>query len=101
MLPAEAAFDQETLDSVLDSGHSRIPIYSRGNRQNIIGLVLVKDLLRHKPDAGVVVANIRMRSIPRYEVQYVSKAVFEVCLCAAIFLCFPGQPAAACETLTS
>ncbi len=42
---ADAPFSQ-ILDAVLDSGHSRIPVY-RGNIDHIIGLVYAKDLLRH------------------------------------------------------
>lgn len=68
MLAANAAFDQETLDSVLDSGHSRIPVHAGDDRHNIIGLVLVKDLLRHKTDEGIQVSDIKMRSIPRLAV---------------------------------
>jgi magnesium and cobalt transporter len=40
-----AAPMSEVLQTILDSGHSRIPIY-QGNIDNIIGLVYAKDLLR-------------------------------------------------------
>lgn len=40
-----AAPMNEVLQTILDSGHSRIPIY-QGNIDNIIGLVYAKDLLR-------------------------------------------------------
>ncbi len=42
---AAAPFSQ-VLDAILESGHSRIPIY-RNNIDNIIGLVYAKDLLRY------------------------------------------------------
>lgn len=32
MLSSEAVLDEETLQSVLASGHSRIPVYERRNR---------------------------------------------------------------------
>jgi len=42
---ADAPFSQ-ILDAILDSGHSRIPIY-QNNIDNIVGLVYAKDLLRY------------------------------------------------------
>lgn len=36
----------EVIELILASGHSRIPIY-RGTRDNIIGVIYAKDLLRH------------------------------------------------------
>ncbi|KAF6257370.1 hypothetical protein COO60DRAFT_1233997 [Scenedesmus sp. NREL 46B-D3] len=65
MLPAEAAYDQALLDRVLDSGHSRIPVFTGGDRQCVVGLFLVKDLLRHKPDGSVSLGQVQMRPLPR------------------------------------
>lgn len=41
------------IDLIMERGHSRIPIF-RGNRDNIVGIVHAKDLLRHcaHPEAG-------------------------------------------------
>ncbi len=39
----------EIVDLILSSGHSRIPIY-RDNRDNIVGVIYAKDLLRHAID---------------------------------------------------
>jgi metal transporter CNNM len=32
MLPADARLNQQTMRAILASGHSRIPVYTRGDR---------------------------------------------------------------------
>eukprot|EP00879_Flechtneria_rotunda_P029183 GHRR01031463.1.p1 GENE.GHRR01031463.1~~GHRR01031463.1.p1 ORF type:complete len:339 (+),score=75.40 GHRR01031463.1:449-1465(+) len=65
MLPANARLNQATMRSILASGHSRIPVYTSGDRSNIIGLILVKELLQYKTHQEVPVSEVRMRSLPR------------------------------------
>ncbi|WIA23214.1 hypothetical protein OEZ86_010102 [Tetradesmus obliquus] len=65
MLPAEARYDAALLAQVLDSGHSRLPVFTGGDRRSIVGLVLVKDLLRHAPDGSVALGQLQMRPLPR------------------------------------
>ena len=45
MLPASAPLDEATLMSVLASGHSRIPVHRPGDRGQILGILLVKELI--------------------------------------------------------
>lgn len=45
-------------------GHSRVPVYYQ-NSLNIIGLILVKNLLAVDPDEGVTLRKIIIRKIPR------------------------------------
>lgn len=49
------ASDLETIkqvaESIISTGHSRIPIYS-GNKDNIVGIVYAKDLLEHMLDSA-------------------------------------------------
>ncbi len=42
----------EIVNLILSSGHSRIPIY-RDNRDNIVGIIYAKDLLRHAIDPSM------------------------------------------------
>lgn len=42
---------RQLAELIISSGHSRIPVFS-GNRDNIIGIVHAKDLLRHMLDAS-------------------------------------------------
>jgi magnesium and cobalt transporter len=48
----EAAPD-EILPFIIESGHSRFPVIS-DNRDEVIGILLAKDLLRHRFDGGTV-----------------------------------------------
>ena len=49
----EGASVTEIVDLILSSGHSRIPIY-RESRDNIIGVIYAKDLLRHAMDPALL-----------------------------------------------
>jgi magnesium and cobalt transporter len=44
MLDIDAPFD-ELMDAVIDTGHSRFPVFE-GSRDNIIGILMAKDLLK-------------------------------------------------------
>ncbi|GAB4817855.1 hypothetical protein N2152v2_004901 [Parachlorella kessleri] len=64
MLPADAALDEGTLTGILASGHSRIPVHRPGNRGEILGILLVKELILVDKDAGTPVGQIKIRSLP-------------------------------------
>lgn len=49
MLELEVHLDFATITEIMESGHSRIPIYSK-ERYNIVGLLFVKDLAFVDPD---------------------------------------------------
>jgi metal transporter CNNM len=42
ILPADKILDHEAIDQILLSGFSRIPIHEAGQRDNFIGMLLVK-----------------------------------------------------------
>lgn len=65
MLAAEEQLDEKTLHAVLLSGHSRIPVYRRSNRRDIVGLVLVKELLLVNPASGTLAGDLKLRDLPR------------------------------------
>ncbi|XP_010527026.1 PREDICTED: DUF21 domain-containing protein At2g14520 isoform X1 [Tarenaya hassleriana] len=56
--------DRDLMNLILEKGHSRIPVYYE-QPTNIIGLVLVKNLLSINPDEEIRVKNITIRRIPR------------------------------------
>jgi metal transporter CNNM len=64
MLPYEARLDRETLRKVIDAGHSRIPIYRHQDRQNIIGVLLVKLIILNDPDDAVPLSSQRLIRVP-------------------------------------
>nr|XP_043618964.1 DUF21 domain-containing protein At2g14520-like [Erigeron canadensis] len=59
-----AKLDRNLMNLILEKGHSRIPIYYE-HPTNIIGLVLVKNLLTIHPEDEVPVKSITIRKIPK------------------------------------
>jgi hypothetical protein len=41
-------------------------VFAGGDRQAVVGLFLVKDLLRHKADGSVSLGQLQMRPLPRW-----------------------------------
>ncbi|KAJ1565151.1 hypothetical protein HK096_004309, partial [Nowakowskiella sp. JEL0078] len=64
MLSIDSKLDHETMNILLQRGHSRVPIYKKA-RHNIIGVVLVKQLLKYNPDDAIPLAEVKMRRLPR------------------------------------
>ncbi|KAH9313603.1 hypothetical protein KI387_022230, partial [Taxus chinensis] len=62
-----AKLDRELMNLILQKGHSRVPVYYE-QPTNIIGLVLVKNLLSIDPADEVPVKNVTIRKIPRVPV---------------------------------
>ena len=61
MLPATLTIEEARIE-VIDSGHSRIPVYS-GNRDEILGILYAKDLLPHlgKAESEATLSSIQLR----------------------------------------
>ncbi|XP_039060455.1 DUF21 domain-containing protein At1g47330-like [Hibiscus syriacus] len=66
-LDLDTTLDLETLNKVMTMGLSRVPVYY-GNPTNIIGLVLVKNLLTIDSEGPVPLRKIIIRKIPRYRI---------------------------------
>ncbi|KAK4490323.1 hypothetical protein RD792_000993 [Penstemon davidsonii] len=60
----DGTLNLETLNAIMAMGHSRVPIYHK-NPNNIIGLILVKNLLAVNPDDSVPLRKMLIRKIPR------------------------------------
>lgn len=59
-----AKLDRNLMNLILEKGHSRIPVYY-DQPTNIIGLILVKNLLTVHPEDETPVKNVTIRRIPR------------------------------------
>ncbi|XP_057428406.1 DUF21 domain-containing protein At2g14520-like isoform X3 [Lotus japonicus] len=57
-------FDRNLMNLILEEGHSRVPVYYEDST-NIIGLILVKNLLTIDPEDETPVKNVTIRKIPR------------------------------------
>lgn len=64
MLSADAVLDEEALRGILKAGHSRVPVHRPGTRKEILGIVLVKELVLIDMHASTRVADLRIRSLP-------------------------------------
>ncbi|CAN1272276.1 DUF21 domain-containing protein At2g14520 [Linum perenne] len=58
--------DRDLMNLILEKGHSRVPVYYE-QPTNIIGLVLVKNLLTIHPEDATPVKNVTVRRIPRVQ----------------------------------
>lgn len=66
-IDVNAKLDMKTMNLIMTKGHSRVPVYS-GTTTNIIGLVLVKNLLTTRPEDEMPVRqHATIRKIPRVE----------------------------------
>ncbi|XP_028796721.1 DUF21 domain-containing protein At5g52790-like [Neltuma alba] len=63
-LDINSKLDMHTMTLITSKGHSRIPIYS-GTPRNIIGLILVKNLVFCRPEDETPIKNLIIRKIPR------------------------------------
>lgn len=63
-LDINAKLDMHTMGMIMTTGHSRVPIYS-GTPKNIIGLILIKNLITCRPEDEIPVKNVTIRKIPR------------------------------------
>lgn len=58
MLPMECVLDRDTIRAIIEKGYSRIPVYDFGNRKQIRGLILAKDLALLDPDDKTPIVNM-------------------------------------------
>eukprot|EP00252_Welwitschia_mirabilis_P021825 TRINITY_DN5715_c0_g1_i3.p1 TRINITY_DN5715_c0_g1~~TRINITY_DN5715_c0_g1_i3.p1 ORF type:complete len:437 (-),score=57.81 TRINITY_DN5715_c0_g1_i3:455-1765(-) len=63
-IDVNAKLDRDLMSLILEKGHSRVPVYYE-QPTNIIGLVLVKNLLSIHPADEIPVKNVTIRKIPR------------------------------------
>ncbi|XVF53527.1 hypothetical protein PTKIN_Ptkin05aG0106100 [Pterospermum kingtungense] len=63
-LDINSKLDEKTMGLIISKGHSRVPIYS-GSKANIIGLILVKNLIKRRSEDETPIRDLTIRSIPR------------------------------------
>ncbi|KAK6921363.1 hypothetical protein RJ641_015041 [Dillenia turbinata] len=61
----DGTLNLDTLNAIITMGQSRIPVYF-GSLTNIVGLILVKNLLVVDPDEDVLIRRMMIRKILRY-----------------------------------
>ncbi|KAG1354684.1 DUF21 domain-containing protein [Cocos nucifera] len=63
-LDINSKLDMHAMGLIMTKGHSRVPIYS-GSPTNIIGLILVKNLITCRSEDEIPIRNVTIRKIPR------------------------------------
>ncbi|KAK7315141.1 hypothetical protein VNO77_33673 [Canavalia gladiata] len=73
-LDINSKLDMHTMTQIMSKGHSRIPVHS-GHPRNVIGLILVKNLIFCRPEDETPMKNLIIRKIPRV---YESWPLYEI-----------------------
>ncbi|WWC71592.1 uncharacterized protein I206_105550 [Kwoniella pini CBS 10737] len=63
-LPSDKVLDHESIDHILLSGFSRIPVHEPGQKDNFIGMLLVKRLITYNPDDEWPVSKFSLLPLP-------------------------------------
>ncbi|TKY45270.1 DUF21 domain-containing protein [Spatholobus suberectus] len=63
-LDINSKLDMYTMGLIMSKGHSRIPVYS-GKQTNIVGIILVKNLIFFRPEDETPIKYITIRRVPR------------------------------------
>ncbi|OXC63835.1 hypothetical protein AYX13_06518 [Cryptococcus neoformans] len=64
ILPSNKILNHDTIDEILMSGFSRIPIHEPGQKDNFIGMLLVKKLISYNPDDEWPVSKFPLLPLP-------------------------------------
>lgn len=64
MLSSNTILSQGTFNKILATGHSRVPVYRGEDRTDIMGVVLVKELVGINPADKVPITHVTLRSLP-------------------------------------
>ncbi|XP_016485927.1 DUF21 domain-containing protein At5g52790 [Nicotiana tabacum] len=62
-LDLHSKLTDEMMNLIISKGHSRVPVYS-GSPTNIVGLILVKNLIKYRPEDEVPIKDLSIRSMP-------------------------------------
>lgn len=62
-LAEDHILDEETMDEILSSGYSRIPIYRANNPSDFVGMLLVKMLITYDPEDKTPVRDVHLGAI--------------------------------------
>ncbi|KAI9890014.1 MAG: hypothetical protein M1814_004530 [Vezdaea aestivalis] len=63
-MSSDTILDEKAMDIILSAGYSRIPIHTPGNRQNFVGMLLVKILITYDPEDAQRVSDFALATLP-------------------------------------
>lgn len=62
-LAEDHILDEKTMDDILSSGYSRIPVYRAGHEKDFVGIMLVKTLITYDPEDRMPVRDVQLGAI--------------------------------------
>ncbi|KAL7955177.1 phosphoglycerate dehydrogenase [Trichoderma compactum] len=62
-LAEDHVLDEATMDTILSSGYSRIPIYRSGKPTDFVGMLLVKTLITYDPEDRIPVRDVQLGAV--------------------------------------
>lgn len=75
MVSYDSELDKKLLNTILQKGFSRIPVF-KGERTNILGMIMVKNLLKVDFNNKVFVKELNLSNIPKFPLDHILFAAF-------------------------
>jgi CBS domain containing-hemolysin-like protein len=75
MISDESELDKKLVQTILKKGFSRIPVF-KGDRENIVGMIMVKNLLEVEFSEKILVKNLKLSNIPKFSQDHSLFATF-------------------------
>ncbi|KAK9835839.1 hypothetical protein WJX74_009138 [Apatococcus lobatus] len=98
MVAEDAVLTKESVRDLMRSGHSRLPVHEPGNRKNLKGVILIKELALHDLSEGIPVTTLHVRTLPFVRADTAMYDVFKVFQSGHSHMMVLTQPQLACDT---
>ena len=63
-MPSDTVLDEKMMENILSAGYSRIPIHTPENKNDFVGMLLVKMLITYDPEDAVRVREFALATLP-------------------------------------
>jgi metal transporter CNNM len=63
-MSSDTVLDEKMMDTILSAGYSRIPIHNPDNRNDFVGMLLVKMLITYDPEDALRVRDFALATLP-------------------------------------
>ncbi|KAH7381363.1 hypothetical protein DE146DRAFT_670388 [Phaeosphaeria sp. MPI-PUGE-AT-0046c] len=63
-MSSDTILDEKMMDNILSAGYSRIPIHAPGNKNDFVGMLLVKMLITYDPEDALRVRDFALATLP-------------------------------------
>ena len=63
-MPSDTVLDENMMENILSAGYSRIPIHTPDNKNDFVGMLLVKMLITYDPEDALRVRDFALATLP-------------------------------------